>query len=81
LRVVPASDLTGLATVLDDDLLAFLAELLAEGEGDDILAELALAYPVVTASNIDAAVAEFRRVLADRLRSSDAGVSLERTQQ
>jgi hypothetical protein len=39
LQVVQASDLGGLATVLDDDLLAFLRELLAEPASPQVAAE------------------------------------------
>jgi hypothetical protein len=79
LQVVQASDLTGLAQVLDDELLAFLAELLAEPvtptrEALDLFAELARAYPVVSEADVDALVGTLRQLLVEQLaaqRESD----------
>ena len=77
LQVVQASDLTGLAQVLDDDLLAFLAGLLSEPvtptqEALDLFEELARSYPVVSDADVDALVDTLRRLLLERLASRRA---------
>lgn len=76
LQVVQASDLRGLADVLDDDLVAFLRDLLSTPARTDTSALEALlrAYPEVTEDSLEAAVTEFRRLLATELaaqRQSD----------
>jgi len=76
LQVVQASDLRGLAHVLDDDLVAFLRELLSAPArtGTSVLENLLRAYPEVSEESLEAAVAEFRRLLAAELaaqRQSD----------
>ena len=76
LQVVQASDLRGLANVLDDDLVAFLRELLAAPSRPEtsLLADLLRAHPEISETSLDAAVAEFRRLLARELaaqRQSD----------
>lgn len=64
LQVVQASDLTGLANVLDDDLLAFLRELLApKAAPADVLEALSRAFPSVGERDVQAAVEELRRLL------------------
>ncbi len=64
LKVVQASDLRGLANVLDDDLLAFLRELLApKASPPDVLEALSRAFPSVGDRDVEAAVEEFRRLL------------------
>jgi hypothetical protein len=64
LQVVQASDLTGLASVLDDDLLAFLRDLLApKATSADVLEALSSAFPTVGERDAEAAVEEFRRLL------------------
>jgi hypothetical protein len=66
IEVVRAADLAGLAAVLDDEVVAFLSDLLAdEPSGEGLLERLARSYPTVTSGNIDAAVEEFRRLLTD----------------
>ena len=77
IRVVQASDLTGLALVLDDELVEFLRDLL-EGPpaADGVLWVLARAYPEVTPANLDAAVTEFRRLLEAGLAGTDGAVRL-----
>jgi hypothetical protein len=69
LQVVQASDLRGLAHVLDDELIAFLRELLSAPppRGTSLLENLLRAYPEVSEESLEAAVAEFRRLLAQEL--------------
>ena len=69
LQVVQASDLHGLANVLDDELVAFLKELLAEPQRSkaSLLAEFLRANPEISEASLDTAVAEFRRLLAEEL--------------
>ena len=66
LEVVQASDLAGLASVLDDELLEFLRDLLA-GEpataAPPVLERLRRAFPVVSESEVEAATEVFRRLL------------------
>jgi hypothetical protein len=66
LQVVQASDLAGLASVLDDELLEFLRDLLA-GEpttaAPPVLERLRRAFPVVSESEVEAATEVFRRLL------------------
>lgn len=70
LQVVQASDLTGLANVLDDDLLAFLRELLApKAAPADVLEALSRAFPSVGEGNVQAVVEEFRRLLHGALEN------------
>ena len=70
LQVVQASDLAGLASVLDDDLLEFLRDLL-DGEPTratpPILDRLRRAFPVVSESEVEAATEVFRRLLQQAL--------------
>jgi hypothetical protein len=72
IQVVQASDLTGLAVVLDDGLIEFLHGVVddAPGDGTSVLERLAVAYPEVTPANLDAAVGELRRLLEDGVSSS-----------
>ena len=69
LRVIQASDLRGLAELLDDDLVAFLREMLAApGEPEaPLLDRLRRAYPEVREESLEAAVGEFRRLLNQAL--------------
>lgn len=74
LQIVQASDLAGLAQVLDDELLAFLRELLAEPvtpapDALDLLDQLVRAHPVVSEEQVDAAAQTLRSLLIERLRS------------
>lgn len=64
LQAARASDLAGLAALLDDDLTAFLRDFLREPPPDPgVLAGLAAAHPEVTEQDVDAAVETFRRLL------------------
>jgi len=77
LQIVQASDLAGLAQVLDADLLGFLQELLAEpvapsADALDLLEQLARAYPVVSDEQIDEVVATLRRLLREHLAAQRA---------
>lgn len=68
LRVVQATDLSGLAQVLDDELLGFLAELLEpHPQRSTIVNQLAATYPEVTRDNLDAAVQAFRTLVENEL--------------
>jgi hypothetical protein len=66
LQVVQASDLAGLVSVLDDELLEFLRDLLA-GEpataAPPVLDRLRRAFPIVSEGEIEAATEVFRRLL------------------
>lgn len=66
LQVVQASDLAGLASVLDDKLLEFLRDLLA-GEpttaAPPVLERLRRAFPVIGEGEVEAATEVFRRLL------------------
>jgi hypothetical protein len=81
LQIVQASDLKGLADVLDDELLTFLSELLAQDlapatgaapESRDLLQELARAYPTVSEREVEAATETLRSLLVDALRAARA---------
>jgi hypothetical protein len=77
LQIVQASDLAGLAQVLDDELLAFLRELLSQPvsptpEALDLFEELARAYPVVSEEQVDAVVHTLRQLLSEQLASQRA---------
>ena len=68
LQAARASDLAGLAALLDDDLTAFLRDFLREPSPDPgVLAGLAAAHPEVTEQDVDAAVETFRRLLRSAL--------------
>ena len=72
LQIVQASDLTGLAHVLDGDLLEFLRELLSEpvaptAEALDLFEELARSHPVVSEDQIDAVSQTLRTLLTEQL--------------
>lgn len=68
ISVVQASDLAGFVQVLDAPLIDFLRDLL-EGRNTErsLFSRLAEAYPVVTASNLEATIAEFRRLAYESL--------------
>ena len=66
-KAVQASDLTSLALVLDDALVDFIRDLLEAPTAEGVLAQLSRSYPEVTAANLDAPVAEFRRLLEGEL--------------
>jgi len=64
-QVVQASDLTGLAVVLDDTILEFLREFLEpRASQENVMERLAGSFPEITLANLDAALAELRRLLA-----------------
>lgn len=64
IQVVQASDVSGLALVLDDALVDFLRDLLeSPAPSDGVLDRLARSFPEVTPANIEAAVSEFRRLV------------------
>ena len=74
LQIVQASDLTGLARVLDGDLLEFLQELLSEpvaptAEALDLFEELARSHPVVSEEQVDAVAQTLRTLLTEQLAS------------
>jgi hypothetical protein len=71
LKVVQASDLRGLAEVLDDDLVEFLRTLLTPPPGAPVslLERFRQAYPVVSEESLAAAVEEFRQLLEEALAS------------
>lgn len=80
LKVVQSSDLSGLANVLDEDLLAFLQSFLAEDQTrPSLLDRLASAYPEINHQNLDEAVNGFRRLLLEDL-SRGGAVSLKGNQ-
>lgn len=77
LRIVQASDLTGLVQVIDDELVAFLRELLSQPvtptrEALNLFEQLARAYPTVHEEQLDAVVATLRELLAERLAAQGA---------
>ena len=72
LQIVQASDPAGLAQVLDDQLLAFLQELLSQPvsptpEALDLFQELARAYPVVSEEQVEAVIGTLRQLLTEKL--------------
>ncbi len=79
IEVVQASDLAGLAAVLDDGLVAFLQDLLeSPPPTPSIFENLARTFPEVTADNLEDAVGEFRRLLQEELQSNNGAVELRR---
>jgi hypothetical protein len=79
IEVVQASDLTGLASVLDDGLVAFLRDLLETPEpATTILDQLAASHPEITAENLDNALAELRRLFEEELRRNNGRLPLAR---
>jgi hypothetical protein len=72
LQIAQAADTAGLAQVLDDELLAFLRDLLAEPimptpEALDLFEQLARAYPVIDDAQVDAAVQTLRGLLTEAI--------------
>jgi hypothetical protein len=79
IEVVQASDLAGLAAVLDDGLMAFLRDLLESPEpATTLVDQLARSYPEITAANLEDAVGEFRLLLRDELERQNGHVYLRR---
>jgi Family of unknown function (DUF6079) len=77
IEVVQASDLTGLASVLDDGLIAFLRDLLEGPEPTvTLLDQLSHAFPEITPTNLDSAVVEFRQLLQEELERSNGRIRL-----
>jgi hypothetical protein len=78
IEVVQASDLTGLAAVLDDGLIAFLEELLeSPPPSATLLDSLARTFPEITAENLEDAVVEFRLLLREELERNNGSVHLQ----
>ena len=74
LQIVQASDLAGLAQVLDDKLLAFLRDLLAQPVSPaplalDLLQELVRAHPTVSEEQVEAVTQTLRQLLSELLTS------------
>jgi len=79
IEVVQASDLTGLAAILDDGLTAFLRELLDSPEpATTLIDQLALTYPEITAANLDDALAELRILIQEELRNNHGRLRIAR---
>lgn len=77
LQIVQASDIAALTHILDDELLGFLRELLAEPlspapEALDLLQELIYSHPTVSEREVDAVTATLRRLLLERLATQRA---------
>ena len=72
LQIAQAADQAGLVRVLDDELLAFLQDLLAQPvsitpDALHLMDSLARAHPIVHAADVDAVVETARALLRDRL--------------
>jgi hypothetical protein len=77
IEVVQASDLTGLAAVLDDGLIAFLQDLLdSPPPTATMLDSLARTFPEVTAANLEEVVGEFRLLLQEELQRNNGTLHL-----
>ena len=77
IEVVQASDLAGLASILDDGMIAFLEDLLdSPPPRATILDRLARTYPEVTDLNLEDAVVEFRLLLQEELRRNNGIIQL-----
>jgi hypothetical protein len=78
-EVVQASDLSGLAAVLDDGLTAFLRDLLDSPEpAVTLVDQLARTFPEITPANLDDAVGEFRILLQDELDRNNGRLQIRR---
>jgi hypothetical protein len=79
IQVVQAADLSGLAQVLDDGLLAFLDDLLLEPEPRvNLIDRLGRDFPELTAANLEAAVAAFRVLAEDELARGGGRIAIGR---
>jgi hypothetical protein len=79
IEVVQASDLSGLASVLDEGLTAFLRDLLETPEPTTtLLDQLAASYPELTAANLDEALSELRTLIQEELRRNNGRLPLTR---
>jgi hypothetical protein len=77
IAVVQASDLSGLAAILDDGLIAFLEDLLeTPAASPGVLDSLARSFPEITATNLDDAVSAFRLLVQHELQRGDGSVHL-----
>jgi len=77
LQIVQAADSAALASVLDDELLAFLSGLLAEPveptpEALDLFEQLARAYPTIDEAQVDAVLGTLRDLLTEALAAQRA---------
>jgi hypothetical protein len=77
IQVVQASDLAGLANVLDAGLIDFLRELLENDDEPALLSRLVLEFPEVTSANLEAAVARVRGLLQEDLARDGKRVRLD----
>jgi hypothetical protein len=79
INVVQASDLSGLAQVLDEGLLEFLGDLLLTPEPRvNLIDRLAQDYPEVTDDRLDEVVAAFRALVLDELQRGGGRVVIGR---
>jgi hypothetical protein len=79
IEVVQAADLTGLAAVLDDGLMAFLEDLLdSPAPTTTLLDSLARTFPEITASNLEDVVVEFRLLLQEEVQRNNGTLHLGR---
>ena len=79
IQVVQASDMSGLAQVLDEGLLEFLGDLLQTPEPRvNLIDRLALDYPEVTSDRLDEVVAAFRALVEDELERGGGRIVIGR---
>jgi hypothetical protein len=79
IQVVQASDLSGLAQVLDEGLLEFLGDVLLTPEPRiNLIDRLAEDYPEVTSDRIDEVVAAFRALVEDEVQRGGGRVVIGR---
>jgi hypothetical protein len=73
LKIVQATQLQGIAEVLDDDLISFLRELLAQEDESaaPVPRELARSSTTSSSERLEAAVQEFRRLLQEALAEAN----------
>ena len=77
LNIAQASDISALASVLDEELLAFLDNLLAEPISPaplafDLLQDLVRAHPTVSDEQVEAVAQTLRKLLAEMLEAQQA---------
>jgi len=79
IQVVQASDLSGLAQVLDEGLLEFLGDLLDTPEPRvNLIDRLAQDHPEITTETLEEVVAAFRALVEDELRRGGGRVVIGR---
>jgi hypothetical protein len=79
IQVVQASDLSGLAQVLDEGLLEFLGDLLDTPEPRvNLIDRLAQAHPEVTSDSLEEVVAAFRALIEDELQREGGRIVIGR---